>query len=167
MRMIRFAAVAIAAAGVVGSATAEAGFSCVWQEGEPECSSPAGIEDFPIRLRKTRALFEMDGCRVSKIMAWSEGSAPWAGAGYPDGMEVMVSYKCTDAQARPKQQSNARYGFICASRMQTYYESGFDFGADGKPMHWDSQGTSTPIPPAPLAKARNKLVEPLYKTWCE
>jgi hypothetical protein len=136
-------------------------------DGDPDCTSPAGTEDFPIRLRKTRALFEIDGCKVSKIVAQSEGAAGWTGAGYPDTMEVTVAYKCADAEARPKQQSNARYGFACPSHMFTYYESGFDFGADGKPLHWDSQGTATPIPPAPVSEARNKLVEPLYKAWCE
>lgn len=33
-------------------------------------------------------------------------------------------------------------------------------------MHWDSQGTATPIPPRDISEANNKIVEPLYKAWC-
>jgi hypothetical protein len=51
-------------------------------------------------------------------------------------------------------------------RQFTYYESGFDFYPNGTTMHWDSQGTATPIPPRDISEANNKIVEPLYKAWC-
>ena len=167
MKLATILVSSVVAALALSSAQAAAGFTCIWKGGDPECSSPAGVEDFPIRLRKTRALFEIEGCKVSEIMAWSKTAAPWTGAGYPKAMEIDISYQCTAAEARPKQKSTARYGFTCPARQFTYYESGFDFGADGKPMHWDSQGTATPIPPRDLSDTKNKTVEPLYKAWCQ
>jgi hypothetical protein len=148
------------------SSQAVAGFTCIWKDGDPSCSSLAGIEDFPIRLRKTRALFEIDGCKVSEITAWSEGVARWTGAGYPEALEIDVAYECKDPEARPKQTSTARYGFSCPNQQFTYYESGFDFDPNGKRMHWDSQGTATPIPPRDISDTKNKTVGPLFKAWC-
>jgi hypothetical protein len=167
MKWAMMLASSLVAALVLWSAQAAAGFTCVWKGGDPKCSSPAGIEDFPIRLRKTRALFEIEGCKVSEIKAWSKSAPVWTGAGYPEAMEIDISYQCTDAEARPKQKARARYGFTCPARQFTYYESGFDFRPNGKAMHWDSQGTATPIPPRDLSDAKNKMVEPLYKAWCQ
>jgi len=149
-------------------APAEAGFSCNWRGGVTDCGAE-NSQDLFARIEKAKALFESSSCEVTELSASSDGQSTWAGPNYSDLLEVVVAHQCRkadDPSAPLKQSSRARYGFSCPAKTYTYYESGFDYDASGKRMHWDSQGTSTPIPPRSVSETNNTLAKALYQAWC-
>jgi hypothetical protein len=67
-----------------------------------------------------------------------------------------------------KETFSARYDFECALRNFKYFASGFDYFDDGSRSHWDSQGSSRPIPWQKIAAGGDHVrLDSLFKVWCE
>ena len=159
----------------VASNPAQADFGCSTESGltvcQPEAETSPDLKD---RLEQSRLLFERDDCLVIKQSI--SGQAEWIARGYPYEIRLSIGYECrfqprsSDGvgKRRIKQSSTAIYDFACSRREFKYFESGFDFFGDDTRMHWDSQGSSRPIPwQGIIIGARNPRLMPLFKVWCE
>jgi hypothetical protein len=151
---------------VTFAAPAKADFSCEYDNGREACQ-PSIQAELEGRIGLTRALFEGNNCSVQSISV--SGRSDWDTSPYLYEMGVIVKHKCEfEGQAIARTVTTARYTFACSLREFKYYESGFDYDNDGKRMHWDSQGTSKPLPWRNILYAPNKVhLEELFDIWCK
>lgn len=160
----------------ITSQSTRAEFSCRDEKSLPVCQpedlSTNGAMD---RIKQSRLLFESNNCLVGQISV--SGQSDWTGVPYAGELQVIIRYECQISQATQpetrkklttKQNASARYDFACASRSFKYFASGFDHFDDGSHSHWDSQGSSRPIPWQKItAKGNHVHLGPLFKIWCE
>jgi hypothetical protein len=162
----------------VTSQSARAAFSCRDEKSLTVCQPEddlvtGGPKD---RLRQSRILFEANNCLAGEILA--SGQSDWTAAPYAGEIHVVVRYECqigaTGPQSdngkkqRTKESVSARYDFACALREFKYFASGFDYFNDGSRNHWDSQGSSRPIPWQKIySDGGGARLGSLFKVWCE
>jgi hypothetical protein len=170
MRIAGTVILAVLGLAAFSGADAKAEFSCFWGQGyAPDCTpNPAGREDFPIRLRITRALFEAQGCAVTDIKVRSDGKAEWTHSPYPDPIVINVAYKCTDARAKPMGFVNQQYGLYCPEKEFTRHQSGDVCNSFGMCERNSSSpdDPASPSTPRTITDADQKAAA-LYTAWCE
>jgi hypothetical protein len=126
-------------------------------------------------MQRSLELFEKNLCRVNEASlsneAWTKETA--------DEVEFYIRYECDYSQGETNPSTSqqkvklgyratARYEFLCAPQQYKMFESGFDFYSNGTQMHWDSQGSSRPIPWRQLpVEDRDRRLIPLFRIWCE
>jgi hypothetical protein len=140
----------------VTSQSSRADFSCSDEKSltvcQPEDLITNGAKD---RIRQSRILFDTNNCLAGEISA--SGQSGWTAAPYAGEIQVVVRYECqipqtavpqsdTAKKQRTRENVSAKYDFACALREFKYFASGFDHFTDGSRSHWDSQGSSRPIP---------------------
>lgn len=178
--MLKPVGVSVAAAVLLAAASqsSRAAFSCTDENNLTVCqpendlvtSSPKD------RLRQSRLLFEENNCLAGEIIA--SGQFDWNAPPYAGEIHLVVRYECkigdTGLQSdegkkqRTRESVSARYDFACALREYKYFASGFDYFNDGSRSHWDSQGSSKPIPWQKLySGAMGARLDSLFKIWCE
>jgi hypothetical protein len=162
---------------IVTSQSARADFSCRDEKSltvcQPEDLVTKGVKD---RLKQSRILFETNNCSVGEISV--SGQSDWTAAPYAGEIHVVVRYECQIPQTmvplsdigkkqRTKESLNGQYDFACALGEFKYSSSGFDYFNDGSRMHWDSQGSSRPIPWEKIYSGGDRHLSPLFKVWCD
>jgi hypothetical protein len=149
-------------------ADAKAEFSCIWEQGyAPDCTpNPSGSEDFPIRLRMTRALFEAQGCEVTEIKVRSDGKAEWTHSTYPDPIVINIAYKCTDARAKPMAIVNRQYALYCPEKRFTLYHSASNCDSRGMCQRHSSSPDDPASKPSSITDADQNTAA-LHTAWCE
>ncbi|MCA1474303.1 hypothetical protein [Bradyrhizobium sp. NBAIM08] len=162
----------------VTSQPAGAAFSCKGEKSLTVCQPQDDLAtDGPKdRVRQSRVLFEENSCSAGEILA--SGPSDWTAPPYADEIHVVVTYECqirsmgarsdNSTKQRTKESAIARYDFACAHKQYKYFASGFDFFSDGSRSHWDSQGSSRPIPWQKLDfGGGGARLRALFKVWCE
>ena len=149
---------------------------CRSDEGIINCSSPTvSSAELSNRMRRSAKLFETNLCRVKEL---SSSNDTWA-ADQTDEIAIYIRYSCDYSQSetsssnsqqntRLRYDATAKYEFLCAPRQYKMFESGFDLYSNGARMHWDSQGSSRPIPWHKVtSEERDRRLVPLFHIWCE
>ncbi|SIO44711.1 hypothetical protein SAMN05443247_05493 [Bradyrhizobium erythrophlei] len=158
--------------------SARADFSCRDEKSLTVCQPEDLVQNGPKdRIKQSRILFETNNCLVGEISA--SGQSDWTAATYADEIHVVVRYECQIPQTtvpqsdlgkkqRTTENVNAKYDFACALREFKYFASGFDHFNDGSRSHWDSQGSSRPIPWQKIYSGGvGAHLGSLFKVWCE
>jgi hypothetical protein len=162
----------------VTSESVRAEFSCRDEKNLTVCQPDDSLANGPKdRIRQSRLLFETNDCSVDELSA--SGQSDWTAAPYTGEIRVAVRYECripqTTAQQsdaagkqRIKESVSAKYDFACALGEFKYFASGFHHFDDGSRGHWDSQGSSRPIPwQKIISDGAGASLGPLFKVWCE
>jgi hypothetical protein len=162
----------------ITSQSARADFSCRDEKSLPVCQPKDLIANGPMdRIKQSRLLFETNNCLVGQISA--SGQYDWTGAPYAGEIHVVIRYECqipqttapqsdTSRKQRSKENVSAQYDFACTLGEFKYFASGFDHFNDGSRSHWDSQGSSRPIPWQKITAGGNRAhLGSLFKVWCE
>jgi hypothetical protein len=162
----------------VASESARAEFSCKDEKSLTVCQPDDFLANGPKdRIRQSRLLFETNDCSVGELSA--SGQTGWTPAPYAGEIRVVVRYECqipqtavqqsdTAGRQRIKESVSAKYDFACALGEFKYFASGLDHFNDGSRGHWDSQGTSRPIPwQKIISGGAGAQLGPLFKVWCE
>jgi|ERR1700722_4528210 len=174
--LLGFAAMTILV--IATSQSARASFSCKDANGATICQPEDIVANGPKnRMRQSQILFNVNDCLVKEISV--SGQADWTPPPYASEINIVIRYEClisqttlppTDPQVklRIQQDVNARYDFACALREFKYFASGFDRFNDGSNSHWDSQGSSRPIPWRNLIYAgSDRRLASLFDIWCK
>ena len=130
------------------------------------CSEPQASGDE--RLVQSRKVFENDLCVVNDLNAAHS---------LPGEVAIHVKYDCkispapnsaTERNQRIRETASARYDLACFRMEYKYFASGFDYYVGGSRMHWDSQGSSRPLPWRLIGNGTEKDLKilSLYKIWC-
>lgn len=171
---LTLATVYFAVLGNIQSANAK--IVCKPGDDNVDCISTDSISDeVSRRTRLSVELFDKNLCRVNEISlsndAWTKATT--------DEVEIYIRYECgypqneasssnTQQNTKLRYQATARYEFLCAPHQYKMFESGFDFYSNGSRMHWDSQGSSRPIPWQNLpVEGRDRRLVSLFRLWCE
>src|SRR3981081_1041686 len=162
----------------ITSQSTRADFSCRDEKSLPVCQPEDLTTNGPMnRIKQSRLLFETNNCLVGQISA--SGQLDWTGAPYVGEIQVVIRYECQipqttapQSEASKKQTTkenvSARYDFACAHRIFKYFASGFDHFDDGSRSHWDSQGSSRPIPWQKITAVGDHVhLGSLFNVWCE
>jgi hypothetical protein len=129
---------------------ARADFNCKEEDGSTVCDPESQTSYINDRMRQVRKLFESTNCAVSEMSSF--GTTELIGLLPPTRVKIAIRYECqilepsSSNPGRIKESGTEGYEFDCGTGLFKFYASGFDFFNDGKRMHWDSQGTSRPLP---------------------
>jgi hypothetical protein len=161
---------------IATSQPARADFTCRAEKGLTVCQ-PEGLVGPMDRIKQSHLLFETNNCSVGQMSA--SGETDWTEQRYTGEIHVVVRYECqipltatpqsgTEKKQRTKESVSAKYDFACALREFKYFASGFDHFNDGSRGHWDSQGSSRPIPWQKIvSNGTGAHLGALFKVWCE
>jgi hypothetical protein len=162
--------------GVISAAADEPDFNCKEDNGLAVCNPETKNSDIDSRTKRMRNLFESQNCVVFEVSSSrATGATELSGSLAPrDGKitEIVVRYACqlsdtpSSATRKIKEEGRERYEFDCANSLFHFYASGFDVFKDGRRMHWDSQGTSRPIPWRAIPMTDNPKLISVYEIWC-
>ena len=156
---------------IVNISSSFAGLSCRYESEVTTCSPASSVsEHLAGRMQQSRSLFENERCRVSEVGLSDDADRSKLP---PYEIGIYVRYDCGSSEKELTQKpqnrytATARYEFSCALKQYKFFESGFDIHSDGTRSHWDSQGTSRPIPWQYLAVGnRDARLVLLFQVWC-